>query len=493
VTSLGNESRLLAKHSIIYGLGNALNSLVAILLLPIYTRYLSPTDYGVKELVALSTDVVGILLSTAISSAVYRFYFEYEDQKNRNEVISTGIISIGTLLLVAVLFLSLSTRTMAKYILDSPDLYRFFQVSFISLWFQSIAGIGINYLRAMQKSILYVSISFGRLVVAILLNIYFVIFLGMGVMGILLSTLIASGILCISLTVPILAQVGVRFSREKLLNMVRFGLPLIPSQLGAFVVHLSDRFFIKGYCSIADAGLYSLGYRFGTIPSNFISSPFNQIWEPRRLELYKQEGSEKVFGRVFTYFLFLMLFTGLAVSVLTRDILMIISDEKFWPAYRIVPIIVLANIVFAMHYHFNIGIIISKKTKYLAYINFSNGIFILLLNVVLIKNYGVYGAAFATLIAFIYKVSLTYYFSMKIYKIYFEFARIAKMFLAATLIYIASCMIDSRILAIDVVLKSATILIFPFLLYLMKFFTDYEKKKATEYILPKLQLLKNIG
>jgi hypothetical protein len=54
-------------------------------------------------------------------------------------------------------------------------------------------------------------------------------------------------------------------------------------------------------------------------------------------------------------------------------------------------------------------------------------------------------------------------------------------------------MIDSRILAIDVVLKSATILIFPFLLYLMKFFTDYEKKKATEYILPKLQLLKNIG
>jgi O-antigen/teichoic acid export membrane protein len=188
-----------------------------------------------------------------------------------------------------------------------------------------------------------------------------------------------------------------------------------------------------------------------------------------------------------------MLFTGLAVSVLTRDVLMIISDEKFWPAYRIVPIIVLANIVFAMHYHFNIGIIISKKTKYLAYINFSNGIFILLLNVVLIKNYGVYGAAFATLIAFIYKVSLTYYFSMKNYKIYFEFVRIAKMFAAAVILYLSSSMINSRYPALNVFIKSATIMTFPFLLYIMKFYTDEEKQRVYDVILPKVKLSKNIG
>lgn len=79
--SLKKESRLLAKHSMIYGLGNLLNRVAALLLLPVYTRFLTPHDYGIKELVGLSTDVIGILLATAISGAIYRFYFEYEDVK----------------------------------------------------------------------------------------------------------------------------------------------------------------------------------------------------------------------------------------------------------------------------------------------------------------------------------------------------------------------------------------------------------------------------
>ena len=71
---------------------------------------------------------------------------------------------------------------------------------------------------------------------------------------------------------------------------------------------------------------------------------------------------------------------GLGISVLTKDLLMIMADEKFWSAYKIVPIIVIATTIFSFHYHLNMGILISKKTKYLAYINFSNGFFIFILN-----------------------------------------------------------------------------------------------------------------
>ena len=105
--SLGKELRGLAKHSFLYGFGNLFNRVVAFLLLPVYTRFLTPHDYGIKELVGLSTDVIGILLATAISSAIYRFYFEYEDTKDRNEVISSAIITIGSFGLFAILLLSL--------------------------------------------------------------------------------------------------------------------------------------------------------------------------------------------------------------------------------------------------------------------------------------------------------------------------------------------------------------------------------------------------
>lgn len=475
--SITKESKLLAKHSLVYGSGEFLNRIVAFLLLPIYTRFLTPHDYGIKELVGLTTDVIGILIATAISGAIYRFYFEYEDVKDKNEVISSAIICIGIGGLIAIGLLSLSTRTMAFYILDSADLYHFFLISFSSIWFQALNDIGYNYLRANQQSLKFVVLSSGKHVLAILLNIYFVCILKIGVLGILLSTLISSVIMCLVLVVPLSVTIGLHFSLDKIKQMLKFGLPMVPSQFGAFIVHLSDRFFIKGYCSIADAGLYSLGYRFGALPSNFVSGPFNQTWQPRRFELYKQEGSERVFGQIFTYFLYLMIFAGLFVSVLTREVLMIMADQQFWSAYKIVPIIVLATTIFTFHYHFNMGILIQKKTKYLAYINFSNGVFVLLLNFAFIPPYGVYGAAYATLIAFIYKVALTYYFSSKYYKIYFEFARIGKILFTAASIYAITIFIQLNSIYLNMFLKSFSIFLFPALLILLKFYTREEKQK----------------
>lgn len=467
-----------------------MQKIVSLLLLPVYTRFLTPHDYGIKELVGLSTDIISILLATAISGAIYRFYFEYNDEKDRNEVISSAVITIGCFGLFAIFLLSFATRPMAKYILDSSNLYYFFIISFSSMWFQSLNHIGYNYLRANQQSLKFISLSFSKMVITIGLNIYFVCFLKIGVLGILISTLITAILMCFVLIVPLCLKIGLHFSPEKLKQMLKFGIPLIPAQIGAFIVHLSDRFFIKGYCSIADAGLYSLGYRFGALPNRFISDPFNQTWQPRRFELYKQENSERVFGKIFTYFLLLIFFAGLGISVLSKEILMIMADERFWAAYKIVPIIVMATTIFSFHYHFNMGILISKKTKYLGYIDFSNGVFVLILNFLLIPKYGVYGAAYATLIAFIYKVSLIYYFSSKYYKIYFEFSRIGKLLLAAFLIYLATFFIQYSSLYINLGVKTAIISLYPFLLCGLNFFTEDEKIEIKRFVTSKYFILK---
>lgn len=485
-TSVKKESRLLAKHSLIYAVGNAMNRMVALLLLPVYTRFLTPEDYGIKELVGLSTDVLSILLATAISGAIYRFYFEYEEEKDRNEVISSAVITIGGIGLIALGFLYFHTGFFASLILDSADLSYFFTIAFASMWFQSLNNIGYNYLRANKKSLQFISLSFIKMALVIGLNIYLICFLKMGVLGILLSTLTGGIVMFLVLIVPMSVKIKLRFSKSKIKEMAVFGLPMIPSQLGAFVVHLSDRFFLKEYCSIADAGLYSLGYRFGALPAHFLSDPFNQIWQPRRFEVYKQEGSERLFGRIFTYYLFLMGFAGLGISVLTHDVLRIIADEKFWAASKVVPIIVLATTIFTFHYHLNFGILIKKKTKYLAYINFSNAFVVLALNFILIPRFGIYGAAYATLIAFIYKICLTYYFSSRYYSIHFEFMRIIKILCAAGLVYAAAARIQVESAYISFLVKSAVIVIYPFILYIFGFYTDEEIQKFGGYIKPRL-------
>ena len=478
VLGLTGEIKLLARHSVVYSLGNFMQRIVALLLLPVYTRFLTPHDYGVKELVGLSADVIGILLATSISGAFYRFYFKYSSSKDRNEVVSTALVTIGSFGLVVIVLLALTTHNLAELILDDPSLYYFFVIAFASLWFQSLNSLSYDYLKANKKSFTFICLSFGKMLLSIALNIYFVCFLRVGVVGILISNLITVFVMSLVVTVPLLFHVGIRFSSSKLVEMLKFGLPLIPSQFGAFIVHLSDRFFLKEYSSIADAGIYSLGYRFGALPGHFISDPFNQIFQPRRLEVYKQEDSEYVFGRIFTYFLTLMLFAGLMVSVLTRDLLIIMADRQFWAAYQVVPLIVLATTIFSFHYHLNMGLYISKKTKYLAYINLSNGVIVLILNFALIPQYGIFGAAWATIFAFIYKSCLTYYFSSKFYRIHFEFLRVLKLIAVAVVVYFLCQVIQFQTIYLSLLAKMLLIMLsYPAGLFGVNFFSTQEKEK----------------
>lgn len=485
------ESKLLARHSMIYGLGILLNQAVALLLLPLYTRYLTVTDYGIKELISITMNVIGMLTTTAVSSAIFRFYFESDDARSKDEVIGTSILSLtflGGLLCLAVY---LGSNYLADWILDSRDLAFYFNIATASLWIQAVNGVGLDYLRANKKSLTFIVVSAISLLSHIALNIYFIVFLNKGVLGIFISTLLSSILMFGYLMVPIIIKSKLRFSLKRLREMLKFGLPMIPSSLGAFIVHSSDRFFIKAFCSIGDAGLYSLGYRFGILPGTFVSQPFNQVWMPRRLEVYKEPNAEQVFGKIFTYFLLLIVFAGLGISVLTREILKLIAAPEFWQAYQIVPIIVLANIVFTMHYHFNMGIVISKKTHYFALINFSNGILVLGLNTILIKYFGIYGAAYATLIAFIYKVALTYYFSNRLYKIHFEIGRIAKIGLSAAILFAVCQIIQIGNPIWSGAAKTAIILTYPVLLYLLRFYSQPELDKALHVVRTRLPFKKN--
>lgn len=486
------ESKLLARHSLIYGLGIFLNQAVALLLLPIYTHYLSVNDYGVKELISITMNIISMLTTTAVSAAVFRFYFDSEDAKEKDSVIGTAIISImiiGGLILGSVLLIS---PMLGQLVLNSREQSFLFNIAATSLCAQTVNGVSLDYLRANRKSLHFIIVSSFSLLTQVGLNIFFIVYLGKGVTGIFISTLIASILMFAYLTLPIIVKVRFRFSLKKLKAMLKFGLPMVPSSIGAFVVHSSDRFFIKAFCSVGDAGLYSLGYRFGILPGTFVSQPFNQVWMPRRLEVYKEPNAEVVFGRIFTYFLFLIVFFGLGISVLSETILMIISAPEFWKAYKVVPIIVLANIIFTMHYHFNMGIVISKKTKYFAFINFSNGCLVLMLNTVLIKYFGVFGAAYATLFAFVYKVVLTYYFSNRLYKIYFEGKRILKIAIVAALLFFLCHCIEIKNIYLDGGLKLVTILFYPLILLLIQFFTDEEKAKVSA-IARKLRLAKIIS
>jgi O-antigen/teichoic acid export membrane protein len=367
-------------------------------------------------------------------------------------------------------------------LLDSEDYTIHFQVLFVTQIAQYATAVAAAYLRVEQRSFTLLLMSLAQMVMAIGLNICFIVYLQWGRLGMLTATLITHGVIGAVAIYLILRRTGVRFGRTLYRDMVKFGLPLIPSSLGSYVAIASDRYFVKEYVSLSETGLYSLGYKVGSMIHSFLTAPFIQIWFPRRYEYFGQENAEQVFARIFSYFMAALVFAALGVSLLSRDILKVMTTEAFWPAYRIVPVIALAHVIHAFYYHFTIAITYKKQTKYYAYLNVMVGILNLLLNFLLIKAYSVWGAAFATLISYLFRSGMVYYYADRLEPIVFEVGRAVKILLCAMAVYAVGFVVASDSLFVDIGIQLLVLMLYPILLFATGFITRQEIATARQYI-----------
>ena len=83
-----------ARHTVVYGLADLAGKGIAFLMIPLYTYYLTTEDYGILELLDLTSYIVGLFLALGISQAVVRFFYEYDTEEKRHQVISVAMITV---------------------------------------------------------------------------------------------------------------------------------------------------------------------------------------------------------------------------------------------------------------------------------------------------------------------------------------------------------------------------------------------------------------
>lgn len=476
--SLKHEIKVIAKHFSVYGIANVLDRAIAFLLLPLYTSYLTPTDYGILEILYFTTTIVAIAMGMGVSQAMTRFYFDSDRQSDRHLVISTTFFSLGTLSILTAAVFTLSSGWVSRLLFETDAYSLHCKVIFITLGLGFLHDVSNNYFRVEKKSIRLTVFSLSKLLLTIGLNILFLVGLGMGVLGILLGTLLSSLVIGITMITFVLRDVGFGFSLPLLKNMVRFGLPLIPSSTASYLMIASDRYFVKEFVTLQETGLYSIGYKFGAFVSDFVTSAFIQIWHPRRFEYFDKDDSERIFARIFTYFIGLVTAMALALSLFAKEILQVMTTEAFWPAHQIVSIVALAHVFHAMYYHFEIAISYFKKTTYFTYINISTALFNLAMNFVLIKNYGMWGAAYSTLLTYIARATLVYYFSNRLFPMVFEKGRIFRLVAIAGVVYGIGQFVHTGSIIGNIGVKAAVYLLYPVGLLLSGFLESREKQEA---------------
>ena len=470
-----------ARHFFVYGAGRIFNRIVGFLLIPFYTHYLLPSDYGTLEMIEVTVYLVGTFLGAGLTHAVMRFYYESDEPEYIRTVVSTALVSVLSVCLVLGGSLALVSPYLSAFVFQSQEYGSLLRLAVISLTLTVVSETSFVYIRAQQKSVLYTGISLCRLVLNLSLNILFIAKFGWGVRGVILGGLISEASMGLVLTTYTLRRVGIAFSRARLKEMLLYGIPYIPGGFMISILLVSDRFALQRFTTLTQVGLYALGYKFGMVMDAMVTEPFFAIWSPKMFEIAKRDNATAIYGRMLTYFLFLELFLGLGIAAGVRDVLTIMADPKYHSAYQIVPVIVLAYIMGGTYHHAQIGILLAKKTKFILYMQIVGAVLAVGLNVALVPSMGAWGAALATLSAWTLLTVLAYKISRRYLKVQVEFGRIAKMLAVALALYALSVYAGvSTNTYLNLALRLTVAAMFPLALMLVRFYEPVEVGKIRE-------------
>ena len=478
-----SELKKLSKHTIIYGTGTFLTKAIGFFLIPLYTHYLTPKDYGVLTFLDLTEYIISYFLILGLAQAILRYYYEYKEPSEKNSVISTAILFCAIYNPIFLTFLYFFNKTFSRFIFGSPNYYHLLNILLINLFFGTMLCLMKTTLRAQQKSILFTIISVIQTLIALSLNIYFVAFLKIGVKGILYSTLITSLIVSFSLSVYLFREIYLFFKLSKLKKMLRYGVPFIFVFLSAFILNWSDRYFLRIYCGMEIVGLYALAYKIAMIITIIITGPFDLIWGAYMFEIFQRPNAEKIFAKIATYYFLIIFFMGTIISIYARDIITIIAPSSYLEAYKVIPILVLSMIFMTSGLMLRVGILVSKKTIYLAITVGVAAIINIFLNLALIPVYKMDGAALATAISFLIRSIGIYLISQRLYFIHFEHHRVIKIIIASIITFIACSSLHIENLWMSIILKSLSIPLFLFFLCIMGFLENEEKNAIRQLYL----------
>ena len=481
-TIMFSELFRLSKHSFVYGIGVIVSSLIGFVLIPLYTHYLTPADYGILEIFYTTLTILAIILPLGVTGGLVMSYYENKDTESRKLSLSTAWLFLTAVSLCFLALLETFAGTISSLAFGSSEYTFHFHIVFLSAFLDASIILALLVLRVREKSVNYIVVSVTRTLLSMGLTIFFIVALQKGVMGILLSHLIAAGLLYLFLIPRLVKGAGFKFSLVKLKGMVSYGLPYIPSNLASWIMTMSDRYFLLFLATGTELGLYSMGYKFGMLVHAMFITPFMLAYGPFFWSVAKMDNAKHIYSLIFTYFIFTSVFIALAVSILAREILAIMATPPFYDAYRVVPIIAFSYVLTGCYSLLAAGIGIKKKTKWIPLITGIGATINLGLNYILIPLYGMMGAAIATITAYSLLPIGSYFISRRYYIINYEWSRIIKIVIVGGMVYTMSLFVINESLVITIMLKLTILLSYPILLYLFRFYQPEELQKVREVI-----------
>ncbi|HUF94071.1 MAG TPA: lipopolysaccharide biosynthesis protein [Candidatus Limnocylindria bacterium] len=446
--------RHVSRHWLVYGLGSVANRLAGFLLLPLYTRYLTPEDYGIKAMVVAGVDIVGIFLSFGLRTAMIRFASDGEGGGVRREAVSTALALFVAVLGTGVSLAVWQSEALAALIFGNAAYAPFLRLGLLTLLFINVFDACMAHLQLRQRSGVYSAISLSTVAVGVALNMVLVVGAGMGVRGLLYGELITYTLFCAALLVYTLREVGITVSPALARRILRYGAPLLFTPLVWTLINQADRIFLTRHVSLGEVGIYSMAIQFSAVLYIAVIQPFTNFWEPAQYQIMREPDAERVIDRIFHLVMSILLVAAFAGALIVDDVIRLMTAPPFWAAAGLVPVFMLAHVTLTLCLFIDTGLFVRNWTGTVAAVAAATACLNIAANAVLVPIAGTTGAAGARLLTAVGMVALSWLAARRAWRVPINVWPLARATAVAIGLFVASTYIPRESLLLALLVKA---------------------------------------
>ena len=456
--------RKLFSDALVYTLPSILSRGISFFLLPIYTRILSTSNYGILDLIVMCGNLVNLTISLEITQGIARFYSDEKNIFKRKSYVSSAFwFSTACYVFFLVVSIHFSSQ-LSNLILKDSNQEILVKLAVIYIFFSGLVYFIQNQLRwelrSKQYAILSILVSF----LAAAISVVFVYLLNWQLFGVLFGMVLAHLLGYVYGINALRNSISMRVDLGLLMEMLRYSAPLVPAGITVFISTYIDRMMLNHFLSLNEVGLYSLGFRLASAVS-LVTLGFQKALTPLIYSNYTDEETPQKLAFIFRLFFAISLLLCLTISIFSREILWIVASPQYYSASKVI-IFLVPSILLSGMYIFAPGISLAKKSHFIFWINLVGATLNTFLNWMFIPLFGFVGAAIATFLGALFVFSLYVTFSQKFYYIPYDWEIIGVSTISVFIGCLLGYLMDFES-SINIFLKSFSIIFYLFFMFLI--------------------------
>jgi O-antigen/teichoic acid export membrane protein len=422
------------KHSAVYTFGSFLEQSIGIILLPLYMRTLTPSEYGVVAQCRIASDFLALILSLGLYSGASRLYFDYRDNPSELKEFWGTVFSFLALVCgLGGLAISLWGEPLLGRIFDDVP---YNPLMLIAVLTAAATPLYTTYLRTLQtrhQSLVFVILNSSKFIVSASLIVILVLVCGWKELGPVAGRAIVSGVYLLIVGVMLLREIKLCIRWRYLKRSLGFSLPVLPGALTTQASNVADQVVLSIMSGKEAVGLYRAGYQFGYVLS-VVSIAVNSAFSPTFYEAMKMDDRTKLneLKRFSLYLTFGYCLFAAGLSFFAQELVAVFGSKEYLSCFVVIPCVAFVFVSKGIYMQLVATLTYYRETlAYCFYISLLQMVSNIVLNLLLVPRLGIKGAAWSALFSQIVATILTALVGHSRSKVAWEYSKYATLFAVA--------------------------------------------------------------